>query len=629
MACILRIYTTKLRRTKRGTNETFFKQDLATKSHRLEKLFDELLWEKCRAYHFNQIALRQRLAQLAASIEHHTSSASGEELSAHKHPSLSDDDAEHLDPRLRDTGSSTQRPHLVTEDARTAPAAPMPTGGAAVESMQRKTKLALQQYFDNITFTRPSWSPLSQDASQNISTSFEDTRSDQGLLEPSMSATIKDVLGPSTSVGHPKRNRSPSLESADYTSKRYKTQGTEALIVTLKLAPEKLASVINGTASRSLPAGATMSHNNALHEYLSPVNGDCILDLHSQEIDPVLHNVSAALHFRKAKSPITKLASNFPFYTPSAENNPVLQNAHATCNTNDAADLVSRGPGSLSDASNASPLQEQQLITTSMESLLAMAKKAVHSSSVLSAASGSQETPNPQAGHGLTNVRASSNLLNVGPQLPSVQPQNSQLSLKTIVDLTLDDVAQDQKSDKSPTSSVAMFAQARHDLQTPPSICMSPATLGVAKVETDTPPTSPRPGIGIGIDAGRAMCHALPNGPSLHTPESWPNQSTSSNAVRTKTLNIELLTDDSKVHKLICVSTDINIQDLFTKVQKRMDRRLASQQIQVLGLRLANHSTDAGSFSVETDDPDTWKMFLRRAVQTEEEEVDVVAEVEV
>lgn len=629
MACILRTCTTKLRRTKRGTSKAFSKKDLASKFHRLEKLFDELLREKCRAYHFNQIALRQRLAQLATSIEHHTSSASGEELSAHKHASLSDEDAENLEPRLRDTSSSTQKPHLVTEDARTAPAAPMPTQGAAVESMHRKTKLALQQYFDNITVTRLSWSPLSQDASQNISISFEDTRSDEGFPKPSMSATMEDVLCTSTSVGHPKRRRSLSLESADYTSKRYKTQGTEALIVTLKLAPEKLACVINDTASRSLPAGTTMSHNNALHESLSSGNGNCIEDLHSQEIDPVLQSVSAALHFRKAESPITKSASHLPSYTPYAENNPVLQDAHATCNIDDAANLVSRGPGSLADASNASPQQEQQFIPTSMESLLAMAKKVEHSSSVLPAANCSQDMPDPQAGHGLTKVRASRNLLNVGPPLHSVQPHNSHLRHKTIVDLTLDDVAQDQESDKNPTRSVGMSAQARHDVQTPPSMPMSPATLGVAKVKTDIPPTSPRLGIGIGTDTGRAICHALPNGLRLHAPESWPNQSTSANAMRMKTLNIELLTDDSKVHKFICVSTDINIQDLFTKVQKRMDRRLASQQIQLLGLRLSSHLTDAGSFSVESDDPDTWKMFLRRAMQTEEEEVDVVAEVEV
>ena len=91
---------------------------------------------------------------------------------------------------------------------------------------------------------------------------------------------------------------------------------------------------------------------------------------------------------------------------------------------------------------------------------------------------------------------------------------------------------------------------------------------------------------------------------------------TSANVASAKTLNIQLMTSKSNVYEFICIGTEISVEALFDRVQKRM-----------YFIRIRKQPPDFGLSPVESDDPDTWKMFLRRIGKLGEEGIDVVAAV--
>lgn len=97
---------------------------------------------------------------------------------------------------------------------------------------------------------------------------------------------------------------------------------------------------------------------------------------------------------------------------------------------------------------------------------------------------------------------------------------------------------------------------------------------------------------------------------------------------RPKILNIELLADELNGHKFVCFNTETHVEELFNRVQRRMQRRLEGRQVQALALSLPQHPRDTTSFLVDSDDPDTWKMFLSRVGEMEGDEIGVDGVVE-
>ncbi|KAK3705346.1 hypothetical protein LTR37_013319 [Vermiconidia calcicola] len=81
--------------------------------------------------------------------------------------------------------------------------------------------------------------------------------------------------------------------------------------------------------------------------------------------------------------------------------------------------------------------------------------------------------------------------------------------------------------------------------------------------------------------------------------------------------------------QFVCVDSNTSVEDLFSKVQNRVHRRLTGQQAQVLGLRLPQHPTDTNAFDVELDDADTWRVFLDHAAEVAGDKVYAVAHVQV
>ena len=92
-----------------------------------------------------------------------------------------------------------------------------------------------------------------------------------------------------------------------------------------------------------------------------------------------------------------------------------------------------------------------------------------------------------------------------------------------------------------------------------------------------------------------------------------------------RTLNIELVTKGSLAHKVVCVDTETSVEALIVALQQRMDRILGNQRTYALQLSLAK--PDSYWYVIESDDPDTWKMFLRRIGDPEKEDIDVIAAV--
>ncbi|KAK3710864.1 hypothetical protein LTR37_010088 [Vermiconidia calcicola] len=97
----------------------------------------------------------------------------------------------------------------------------------------------------------------------------------------------------------------------------------------------------------------------------------------------------------------------------------------------------------------------------------------------------------------------------------------------------------------------------------------------------------------------------------------------------TRILNIELTTDEANRRQFIRVDSHTSVENLFSKVQARVHRRLTGQQAQVLELRLPQHPTDTNAFDIERDDADTWRVFLDHAAEVVGDKVYAVAHVQV
>lgn len=95
-------------------------------------------------------------------------------------------------------------------------------------------------------------------------------------------------------------------------------------------------------------------------------------------------------------------------------------------------------------------------------------------------------------------------------------------------------------------------------------------------------------------------------------------------------LNIKLVADESSCNQYVTAELDISVEDLFSKVQKRLDRRLSGQRVPALEVRLLGEEGSSGiSFFIERDDPDTWENFVERAAEMNGGKIQAVADVQI
>lgn len=94
-----------------------------------------------------------------------------------------------------------------------------------------------------------------------------------------------------------------------------------------------------------------------------------------------------------------------------------------------------------------------------------------------------------------------------------------------------------------------------------------------------------------------------------------------------RTLNVELKADEFSALKYVSVTSVTTVQDLFAKVHAKVHLLLAGRNVEVLELRLIQLPENDCVFHVEEDDSDTWKAFLKRVAKVGGEEVDVVGHI--
>jgi hypothetical protein len=95
-----------------------------------------------------------------------------------------------------------------------------------------------------------------------------------------------------------------------------------------------------------------------------------------------------------------------------------------------------------------------------------------------------------------------------------------------------------------------------------------------------------------------------------------------------KKLFLQLSTSEANVQQFIVVSFEFSVEELFEKVQKRMNERLDNQAIRFLQLRLPTQTTSEDSYRIQRDDPDTWEWFVEMAREVEGSKIKVLANVE-
>jgi hypothetical protein len=114
-------------------------------------------------------------------------------------------------------------------------------------------------------------------------------------------------------------------------------------------------------------------------------------------------------------------------------------------------------------------------------------------------------------------------------------------------------------------------------------------------------------------------------------------QSTSTEAQRSKfaiegptpkKLFLQLSTSEANVQQFVVVSFEFSVEELFEKVQKRMNERLDNQAIRFLQLRLPTQTTSEDPYRIQKDDPDTWEWFLEMAREVDGSKLKVLADVE-
>ena len=76
---------------------------------------------------------------------------------------------------------------------------------------------------------------------------------------------------------------------------------------------------------------------------------------------------------------------------------------------------------------------------------------------------------------------------------------------------------------------------------------------------------------------------------------------------------IQLNTAEHNIYQFLAVDFDITIEDLYTRMQRRMNDRLLENKIISFEMRLPDQPTKEPNFWVEKDDPDTREIILETA----------------
>lgn len=143
--------------------------------------------------------------------------------------------------------------------------------------------------------------------------------------------------------------------------------------------------------------------------------------------------------------------------------------------------------------------------------------------------------------------------------------------------------------------------------------------LGTSYPVLSTPMPLTPPPESVQEREGVASSRTNDAGPEISTPKALD---TSAPVTATRIMNIELVNNDANHSKFICVDTRTSVEDLFARVQKRMNQ---GREVKALLLHLP---TRTRSYSLDSDDPDTWKMLIRHTGGSGEDEIDVTGNVE-
>jgi hypothetical protein len=124
---------------------------------------------------------------------------------------------------------------------------------------------------------------------------------------------------------------------------------------------------------------------------------------------------------------------------------------------------------------------------------------------------------------------------------------------------------------------------------------------------------------------------AVPQEASSGTKEQTAEVSMPPGTRKGRDLAIQLRTTGHSSQQFVIVSIETSVEDLFLKIQQRMNRRLDSKEIQLLTLHLPGQADESNAYGVERNDPDTWEMFmdLLKGQRKDGEKVRVDADVEV
>ena len=149
-------------------------------------------------------------------------------------------------------------------------------------------------------------------------------------------------------------------------------------------------------------------------------------------------------------------------------------------------------------------------------------------------------------------------------------------------------------------------------------------------VNSSLPPTSPVAqniqSVAATTDRVAAAKETERSGPRAHPASSSPGP-VPSRAKLEKKLNIRF-TDSAQRRHFVTIGLHATVQELFDKVQERLNRRLKNQQVQLLGLALYDQGMKVESYGLEQGDADTWDNLVEDAARIDSGKIRVDAEVE-
>lgn len=94
-----------------------------------------------------------------------------------------------------------------------------------------------------------------------------------------------------------------------------------------------------------------------------------------------------------------------------------------------------------------------------------------------------------------------------------------------------------------------------------------------------------------------------------------------------RTLRISLIVEGHDSLQFAFLRPDSRVEDLFLKVQDRLDDRITGQQIVALDARLLSQGEGSNSYYLKRNDPDTWEVFIERTENVEGDKANVNATV--